>query len=360
MSELQQRLAEISEKQRAPLYVDGYEILSSASIGVSLFPDHGVCYDVLRTNADSAMYRCKASTKGGVKFFDPSVQHMAAERTRLEQRLRLAIRDKRICCAYQPKVDFRTDTVVGVEALLRWRDEEGFIHPPSDFVELAIELGLMDDVTKLVLAEVAQSIDQINAAFGERATISVNIAAKQAENARLMRSVLEQIEATGQAKRFMLELTEEAFFAKSQFQSRILPMIRDAGARVSIDDFGVGYSSLSALADVTADEIKVDRSFVTDLPRRPRSQSVLKAIESLGRSLDMSVVVEGVETFEELAYLQAATRINVAQGYYFCKPLLLDELGAAKVSDARDLAPPRSAGQGRADAQGRDSIVRRA
>lgn len=360
--ELQKRLRDISDKQKAPFYIDGYEMLSSASIGVGIFPDHGARYDALRANADSAMYRCKASTKGGVRFFDPTVQHAAAERTRLEQRLRLAIRDKRICCAFQPKVDFRSDTVVGVEALLRWRDEEGMIHPPSDFVTLAIELGLMDDVTRLVLGEVIESMDRIDAAFGPQVSVSVNVAAKQAEDARLMRSILETIDATGYAPRFMLELTEEAFFAKSQFQSRILPMIRETGAKVSIDDFGVGYSSLSALADITADEIKVDRSFVTDLHKRPRSQSVLKAIESLGQSLGMGVVVEGVETFEELAYLQAATRINVAQGYYFCKPVLLDDLSNQDQGGelARSDAPARGASIARAAAAGRDMFVRRA
>jgi EAL domain-containing protein (putative c-di-GMP-specific phosphodiesterase class I) len=147
----------------------------------------------------------------------------------------------------------------------------------------------------------------------------------------------------------MLELTEEAFLAKREFQNRILPMVREVGARISIDDFGVGYSSLSALADITADEVKVDRSFVTDVHRRPRSQSVLKAIEALGHSLGMQIVVEGVETFEELAFLQAATRIHYGQGFYFSKPVLLEELikpkpaqpNARSLAIGRDNAPTR-------------------
>jgi EAL domain-containing protein (putative c-di-GMP-specific phosphodiesterase class I) len=124
----------------------------------------------------------------------------------------------------------------------------------------------------------------------------------------------------------MLELTEEAFVAKSQFQMQVLPLLRSIGVRVSIDDFGTGYSSLSALADITADEIKIDRSFVTGIHQRPRSQSVLKAIESLGHALGMTIVAEGVETFEELAYLQGATRIRYAQGYYFAKPFFLEDI----------------------------------
>jgi EAL domain-containing protein (putative c-di-GMP-specific phosphodiesterase class I) len=124
----------------------------------------------------------------------------------------------------------------------------------------------------------------------------------------------------------MLELTEDALVAKSRFQTEVMPMLRELGVRVAIDDFGTGYSSLSALADITVDEIKVDRSFITRIHQRPRSQGVLKAIESLGRALRVNVVAEGVESAEELAYLQAATRIRHAQGYYFAKPMFVDDL----------------------------------
>ena len=129
-------------------------------------------------------------------------------------------------------------------------------------------------------------------------------------------------------------------------------MVRAIGARVSIDDFGVGYSSLSALAAITADELKVDRSFITDIHRKPRNQSILKMIELLGTALGMRIVVEGVETYEELAYLMAATRINCAQGFYFCKPMLLHER-AAIYGDVRDGILPRDgAREGRSRAAG--------
>jgi EAL domain-containing protein (putative c-di-GMP-specific phosphodiesterase class I) len=265
---------------------------------------------------------------------------------RTEQRLRLAIRDQRLGCAYQPKVDFRSGEVIGLEVLLRWRDEDGFIHPPGEFVNLAVELGLMDEITHLVLAETVESMDRINEAFGPEVTISINVAAKQADEPLFMRSLVDALVSTGYPERFMLELTEEAFLAKSRFQRDVLPMIRAIGAKVSIDDFGVGYSSLAALADITADEIKVDRSFITAIHQRPRSQSILKAIESLAGALDMSIVVEGVESFEELAYLQAATRIRKAQGYYFARPQFLDEFSQTKTLK-RDLrlepAPARVA-----------------
>ena len=329
----------MAERIREPFVVDGHEIFISASIGVSVFPRNGDSCERLLSNADRAMYWGKGSTKGFVRFCDASIEHAASQRSRLEQRLRLAIRDKRVCCAFQPKVDLRTSRVAGLEVLMRWIDEDGIIQPPGDFLALAVELGLMDDLTHFILNETIASIDRINEAFGRDCSISVNIAARQAGNAEFMRSIVDALAATGFANRFMLELTEEAFLSKSEFQSRILPMVREVGARISIDDFGVGYSSLAALADITADEVKIDRSFVTDVHRRPRSQSVLKAIEALGHSLGMSIVVEGVETFEELAFLQAATRIHYGQGFYFSKPVLLEELTSVVLAQANARTP---------------------
>jgi diguanylate cyclase (GGDEF)-like protein len=346
--DLKRDLGWISERLKEPFFVDGHEIFSSASIGVSLYPRDGRSYETLRRNADLAMYDGKTRSKGTVRYYDRSIQHVAEERSRLEQRLRLAIRDKRVCCAYQPKVNLRTGDTMGVEVLMRWRDEDGIIQAPGDFVGLAIELGLIDDLTHFILAQTVASVDAINATFGPEATISINVAARQATDMRFMRAFVGALDATGFASRFTIEITEEAFLSHSEFQSRILPMVREAGAKVSIDDFGVGFSSLSALADITADELKIDRSFITDIHRRPRSQSILKAMEALGHSLGMTIVVEGVETFEEVAYLQAATRINIAQGYYFAKPMLLEDGPSDGVADTgraaqpmRDVEPPR-------------------
>ena len=336
----------LSERFREPFFIDSYEIFSSASIGVSLYPLHGRHYEVLRANADSAMYRVKGSTKGGVCLFDARLGHVAAERMEMEQRVRLAIRDKRICCAFQPKVDFRTDTIVGIEVLLRWQDQNGEIRPPGEILMLAIELGLMDNIALMVLERVTEQIDHVNDAFGPKATISLNVAAKQAGDLVFMTSFVEALAATGYPERFILELTEEAFLSGGDFQSKVLPMIRAIGAGVSIDDFGVGYSSLSALAEITADELKVDRSFITDIHRKPRNQSILKMIELLGNALGMRIVVEGVETHEELAYLMAATRISCAQGYYFSKPLMLQAMRGPGESESRDSMLSRD-GRGR-------------
>jgi c-di-GMP phosphodiesterase Gmr len=317
------------ERIKAPLFIDGSEIFASTSIGVSLYPEHGRTYDALRHNADIAMYRVKNAGKGTAAFFDDNMEREAQARMRVEQSLRHAILDKRFCCAFQPKVDIRTREVRAIEALVRLRDDEGLIQAPGTFINLATELGLIDELTHLVLAEIVKSIDVINDTFGHEATISINVAAKQAGNLEFMRSFAEALEQTGFPKRFMIEVTEDAFVTRTHFQDEILPILRKIGVGISIDDFGTGYSSLSALADITADEIKIDRSFITDIHKRPRSQGILRAIESLSEALGMTVVAEGIETHEELAYLQAATRIRYAQGYYFDKPIFLEDLKLA-------------------------------
>jgi cyclic di-GMP phosphodiesterase Gmr len=314
------------QRLKAPFFIDGSEIFASTSIGVSLYPEHGRSYEELRQNADIAMYRVKNDGKGSAAFFDSSMEREALARMKIEQSLRLAILETRFCCAFQPKVDIRTKHIKGIEALVRLRDDEGVIQAPGTFINLAVELGLIDELTHLVLAEIVKSIDLINETFGADTIISINVAAKQAGNPEFMRPFAQALEATGYPKRFMIEVTEDAFVAKTHFQDEILPMFRKLGVGISIDDFGIGYSSLSALADITADEIKIDRSFITDIHKRPRSQGILRAIESLSEALGMTVIAEGIETFEELAYLQAATKIRYAQGYYFHRPIFLEEL----------------------------------
>ena len=300
-------------------------MFSSCSIGVSLYPEHGRTYDVLRRNADNAMYRAKHAAKGDAIIFDLNIAQAVTARMEVEQRLRLAIRDRKFCCAFQPKVNIHTQQVVGFETLVRWRDDDGEIHPPGEFIELAVELGLINSITNFVLAEAVNSIERLDVAFGPDTTISINVAAKQANDIEFMRSFTKALMDTKRADRIIIELTEDAFIAKGAFQTKILPILREIGVRVSIDDFGTGYSSLSALADITADEIKIDRSFISAIHERPRNQSVLRAIESLGHALDMTIVAEGVETYEELTYLLAATRIRYVQGFYFSKPIYLED-----------------------------------
>jgi diguanylate cyclase (GGDEF)-like protein len=345
----------ILQELKEPFLIEGYEILTSASIGVSVYPDHGLNYEMLRRAADTAMYRIKGGAKGGAALFDSDMGRDMTVRMAQEQRLRLAVRDGRFCCAFQPKVDMRSQEVAGVEALIRLRDEDGLIQAPGEFIGLAAELGLIDDLTYLALGEILKSMDLIDEAFGAHATVSINVAAQQAGDFEFMRGFCQELGATAYAERFIVEVTEDAFVAKNRFQSHVLPMLREARLRVSIDDFGTGYSSLAQLADITADELKIDRSFITDIHQRSRSQSILKAIEALSESLGMTVIAEGVEKEEEAAFLQAETRIRYAQGFYYSKPIFMEELVPARNGGTN----PRSFASPRERALSRSALTRR-
>ena len=336
------KIDRILARFKDPFYVDGLEILISASAGFSLFPLHDGTVEGLIFKADAALAQAKRRSKGQTRVYEPALALRAQERARLEQTLRLAVRDRRFLCALQPKVDFRSGELDGLEVLMRWRDESGAARAPGDSIAFALNAGLMNEMTRLVFEETLASLEAIDAAFGPHLRLGFNIAAQQAGDAAFMRAFADRLAASGHAHRFMIELTEEAFLLASQFQLQVAPMLREVGAKISIDDFGVGYSSLSTLAEITADEIKVDRSFITAIQERPRNQGLLRAIESIGEALSTKVIVEGVETAEELAYLRDRTGIRVAQGYYFSPPILLgeDASGPRIAEDWREKARP--------------------
>lgn len=305
-----------------PYLIDGVEIFAGASAGLSFWPSGDATAEGLRRKAKAAAREARRAG-GGAKLFEAAMELRERAGAREANALRQAIRDRRIGCAFQPKFDFRADDVDSLEVLMRWRAEDGTWSSPGNFLTLAHEIGLTNEITDLVFEEAIASLDAVNAAFGRRPMLGFNISAKQAADTRFMRGFLEKLGASGHARRFMLEITEEAFLPASPFQTRVLPMIREVGAKISIDDFGSGYSSLAMLADITADEVKVDRSLITDIDQRPRSQSLLRAIESIGEALSTEVMVEGVETEAEFHYLRDHTKIRVAQGYYFGKPIML-------------------------------------
>jgi c-di-GMP phosphodiesterase Gmr len=272
--ELTNLIGTLLQQLKEPFLIEGYEILTSASIGLSVYPDHGLNYEMLRRAADNAMYRVKAGTKGGAVLFDADMGRAMTARMAQEQRLRLAVRDGRFCCAFQPKVDIRSQEIVGVEALIRLRDEDGIIQAPGEFIGLATELGLIDDLTYLALGEIVGSFDLIDEAFGPATSISINIAAKQAGDLKFMRALCEELSATSSANRFILEVTEDAFLARNLFQTHVVPMLREIGTRVSIDDFGTGYH------------------LCRRLPTLPRTRSRSTALSS-----PTSAIAPGVKAF---------------------------------------------------------------
>ena len=252
---------------------------------------------MLRRAADTAMYRIKAGAKGGAALFDIDMGRDMSVRMAQEQRLRLAVRDGRFCCAFQPKVDIRTQEIVGVEALIRLRDEDGVIQPPGEFIGLAAELGLINDLTYLALGQIVRSMDLIDEAFGPQATISINVAAKQAGDPQFMRGFCEELDASELRQPFHRRSHRRRLRRQGPVPD---PCVADAARdrRARLDRrFRHRLFVACVLADITADEIKIDRSFITDIHKRTRSQSVLKAIEALSEPLGMTMIAEGVETY---------------------------------------------------------------
>lgn len=324
----------ISARLHQPFRVEGLEVRTSGSIGVAMYPTHGSDYETLRRHADTAMYQAKSDARGGVAYFSASLGQQAAQRRALEHRLRQAVAAREFRCALQAKVDLHTHRIVGFEALVRWIDHAGQVRAPGEFIAIAGELGLLGDLTEQVLSDLIIHLPKLEARFGRSATYSINVSPVQAAQRAFMEKLITDITATGTPERFIVELTEDTLMATGQFQSGVLPLLRSAGIQVSIDDFGTGYSSLAALADVTADEIKVDRSLVQRIEQRPRSQSILRAIESLSTALGMRAVAEGIETEAEKRYLLAETRIGVGQGFLFARPLVISRLLEATPGEA--------------------------
>lgn len=325
-SDLPPIIERVVQSLRQPFLIEGHEILTSASIGASVFPTHGSSFEALCRSADGAMYRAKRDRKGSVTYFDSSMGNALTARMEMEQRLRQAIRDRRFRVAYQAKLGIQQCGVVGLEALVRWVDSDGTVRMPGSFIELASELGLLDTITGFVVEAVAEDMPRISERFSNTTTVSINISAKQAADLSFMTSFIGRLKSLGISDRIVVELTEDAILSTNLFERSILPLLKSAGCRIAMDDFGSGYSSLAMLADLTFDEVKIDRSLITAIHERPRSQSILRAIEALCSGLKAEMVAEGVESIEELNYLRHHSKISIVQGYYFTKPMFIDSL----------------------------------
>lgn len=297
----------------------------TVSIGMAFSQDGAGEITELVKRADEALYHAKSTGRNRVinwSKIPPSEEPSNV----VVEKLRATVKAGSFRCAFQPKVDIRNRRVVGFEALVRLPDDDDQLYPPSEFIGLAVKADVIKELTYCVLDIAIASMHCLDESFGPDTTMSVNVAAKLINDSEFMIPFIHRLHQSGMAERFILELTEESFIEKGIFQAEIVPVLRGLGIRISIDDFGTGYSSLSALADITANELKIDRSFVFDIHTRPRNQSILQAIGSLGSALGMSVVAEGVETFEELTYLLAATNIRIVQGFYFSKPFFLEDI----------------------------------
>jgi two-component system CheB/CheR fusion protein len=295
------------------------ECFSSASIGISFFPDDAVEHSALLRHADNAMYRAKEQGKNAYQFFSREMAERAQHRLSIESGLRRAIAQQELFIEYQPQVDMRHNFLVGAEALVRWR-RDGIVVPPLSFIPVAEETGLINDIGEWVVGEVSRQMRQWDAAGLTPFNVSVNISARHFRQADMVARIRNIVAAAGLAPhRLCLEITEGALEDVATAMS-MLAELEGLGFETSIDDFGTGFSSLSYLKRFPIHELKVDRSFVDGIVTDRDDRAIASAIIGMARSLDLRVVAEGVETAAQLAELQALG-CDIGQGYFYAKPL---------------------------------------
>ena len=302
-------------------FIDQHELHVTASIGVSIFPDDGHDAETLVQNADTAMYHAKENGRQSFQFFKSAMNVRAVERQFIEESLRRALEREEFALHYQPKIDLRTGLITGAEALLRWTHPTRGPVPPVEFIPVAEDCGLIRAIGSWVLGEACEQARVWADAGLPVATMAVNVSAIQLRDETFLDGLFAILEATGlDARALELELTESSLMKNAEAATSILTILRERGVQVSIDDFGTGYSSLSYLRRFPIDALKIDQSFVGQVTCAGDDTSIVTAVISMARSLKLRVVAEGVETAEQLAFLQLQ-KCDEAQGYYFSRPL---------------------------------------
>ena len=316
----------IRQELSGPLCLDGQMLHISASIGTAVFPDDGEDLGTLMKNADLAMTFAKAAGGDAVCSFQPAMTHTAERRLALEHALRSALQIGQFTLVYQPKVCVVSGQLRGVEALVRWQHPDGRCIPPADFIPLAEETGLIEPLGAWVIEEACRVMGAWDAKHLGPLSIAVNVAAAQINRGDLTALVsrltrLHQIDPS----QLEIEITETTVIGDTDRALDTLNQLRSLGVGVALDDFGTGYSSLVYLRRLDIDTIKIDRSFIGNVQPDTRDAEIAKQMIRLAKTLQLSVVAEGVETEEQVAFLVEAG-CDVMQGYLIARPMSLDDL----------------------------------
>ncbi|MER9299874.1 EAL domain-containing protein [Mesorhizobium sp. M0621] len=311
-----------------PLRLDDFEIAAGASIGVAVYPRDGADRERLVSNADLAMYRAKNDVTRAVCFYESAMDETARARRALATDLRQAIERGELSLHYQVQTSVPTGATCGYEALLRWTHPVHGMIPPVEFIPIAEENGSIMAIGEWVLRTACRQA----ASWDNGHKIAVNLSPVQFAHADLAKLVHQILVETGLSpKRLELELTESTIVADKVRTLHVLRQIKALGVTIAIDDFGTGYSSLDTLRSFPFDKIKLDRSFMADVERSPQAKAIIRAVLTLGRSLDIPVLAEGVETHVQLTILQVEG-CNEAQGYFLGRPKPIDQItGGADV-----------------------------
>jgi predicted signal transduction protein with EAL and GGDEF domain len=318
-----------------PFTVEQQQVYVSASIGVSIYPRDGEQEQTLLKNVDLAMYRAKREGRNTIRFFTEELHADNRERQKLETALHHALENGEFDLHYQPKINYGTGAITGVEALVRWNHPTLGVIQPSAFIPLAEETGLIVELGAWVIKTACRQSRAWQDAGGVAVNMAVNLSARQLDLDQLINTVADALRQSGLApERLELELTETAIMSDAVEAIGILNDLKSLGVRLSLDDFGTGYSSLNYLRRFPLDSIKIDRSFIQGVDESANDRAIVKTIIALASNLNMNVIAEGVENRSQAQFLKQ-NGCHEMQGYFFAKPLpagqLADLLGIGRV-----------------------------
>ncbi len=309
-----------------PYRIDGHELLSTPSIGIAIFPADGEDTGALMKAADTAMYHAKSQGRANYQFFTEAMNQAAAERLQLERALRQALERQEFRLHFQPQIDIASGQVVAIEALIRWQNPQIGLVPPDKFIPLAEEVGLIEAIGRWVLEQSGRECQRLAEAGYAGIRIAVNLSMHQLRKrdiVGIVRGVLQDNRiAPGQLE---LEVTETVTMEAPETTIGVLRQLRALGVLLSVDDFGIGYSSLARLKLLPIHGLKLDRTLVGDIETDVNDAAICAAAIAMAHSLGLKVVAEGVETAAQLEHLRRLG-CDLAQGYYFSRPLPIDEL----------------------------------
>src|SRR5205807_4327057 len=297
----------------------------TASIGISTYPENGEDADTLIKNADTAMYHAKENGRDNYQFFQKEMSLQAVEHHTLESQLRYVLEREELLLHYQPKINLKRGAITSVEALVRWQHPERDLLLPGQFLAIAEETGLILGIGRWVLHEACRQTRAWLDAGLPAVPVAVNVSSLAFRSEHFLEGVRAALKKTDLDPRYLeLELTETGLMRPAEFTASALEQLKALGVRLAIDDFGTGYSSLSYLTRFPIDALKLDQSFVHDIIAKSDDAIVVSAVISMGKSLRHRVIAEGVETIEQLAFLQAHG-CDEGQGYYFSRPLVAQQ-----------------------------------
>ncbi|KRE41825.1 hypothetical protein ASG81_16285 [Paenibacillus sp. Soil522] len=311
---------------KMPFKINSHELFISASLGISMYPYDGDEIGILVKNADIAMYAAKNQGRNNYRFYNREMNIKAEKTLQMENSLRRALEREEFLLYYQPRFDLVSEKITGVEALIRWKHPDiGFV-PPADFIPLAEEMGLIIPIGEWVLRTACIQHKAWLTKMTSPVSLSVNISAFQFQDSDFLDTVKRVLEEVSIEPHLLeLELTESVVMNNGEMTIVKLKQLKELGIKISIDDFGTGFSSLNYLKHFPIDSLKIDRSFIKDIPMAPKDTAITKTIIALGRRLHLRVIAEGVETKEQLAFL-SSRRCNEVQGYLISRPLPPDEV----------------------------------